>query len=76
MADLAGSERCVALGHHPDSHGDWGTTPDDHPMSFDGEPLCSATRYGAACTECESEECGYPPVNRDAFWALFAQTAL
>lgn len=65
FAELAGSEKCLALGHvTPEiawdddfdkveaDHPEWAAK---HPWSWDGERLCLDTRYGVACTACEGE---------------------
>lgn len=70
LAELAGSPKCLALGHAPDPEEGW-DTGDAHPIGWADEPLCIATRSGSACTECESDDCDRLPLDRDAFWALF-----
>lgn len=61
-AQPAGSEPCLALGHtyDPDRSavvGDDMYEPADlHPFGWGGGgPICTATRYGVACTYCEGE---------------------
>lgn len=58
-AELAGSKACQELGH-PVILGDSEESileheKYDHSPAFDGGWVCGATRYGAACTECEGE---------------------
>lgn len=57
FAKYAGSDECIALGHTEDDY----ENDETHPPSWDGDPLCLATRYGTCCTECEGE-CSYEPV--------------
>lgn len=70
FAEVAGSEKCLALGHKPDPEQDWDTEElyDSHPYGWDGERLCIGTKYGAACTECESEDCPWEPANAEILW--------
>lgn len=60
FAELAGSPGCVARGHasHVDEeHPLFEAWADEHPLSWEGERLCQATKYGTACTACEGD-CG------------------
>jgi hypothetical protein len=66
FCEPANSDACKALGHVVPKEGD-----DEHPFGWDGDVICPATRYGSACSECESENCPWSPTDRDAFWALF-----
>ncbi len=75
LAEEAGSAACVALGHSKPEDG-WGEGLDDeHVPGWDGTWLCDATRYGSACTYCESEDCeASASLNmrtRAEFWELF-----
>ena len=71
LAYEAGSARCLALGHvEPD--GGW-LDDTDHPNSWEGEPLCEATKYDTCCTQCEGE-CDYE-IQADLFWTALARYA-
>jgi elongation factor P--beta-lysine ligase len=70
FAEYAGSEQCLALGHTADEEGEW--DDDAHPYGWDGDQICVATRYGLACTECESDECFGEDTDTRAFWELFS----
>lgn len=76
LAEDAGSYRCLKLGHYPDPALGWDDDGENHPTGWNGDPLCFETRYGQACTECESEDCegaSYLAMStRDEFWALVA----
>lgn len=63
-ADDAGSDKCRALGHE---EADW-DNDETHPSSFDGEPLCYATRHGSLCTVCEGE-CYYDYDEARLLWS-------
>lgn len=67
FAEEAGSDKCLALGHKPDPEDGWRADPDDHPMSWDGDPLCIGTRCGEACTQCEGE-CDFEFFDAGALW--------
>lgn len=65
-AHSAGGPECLALGHFPnpetraqeieDIYDAGGFDGDgDHPPSWDGDPLCAATKYAVACGEHEGE---------------------
>ena len=69
MCEEAGSPECLALGHQPDTDGDW--NDDEHPSGWGYEPVCPATQYGSACSECESDDCSWTPTDSAAFWELF-----
>lgn len=71
LCEMAGSPECLALGHKPDPVNGWDDDPDLHPLGWDGiEPICPATRYGTACTQCESDDCGgWEAFDPDALWA-------
>lgn len=65
----AGSSECLALGHDQDN-----LDEDIHYPGWDGEILCTATKYDTACSDCEGEcavEDLLKPLDREAFWALF-----
>jgi hypothetical protein len=61
FCDLAGSPACLALGHtEPPNDAPWGDEDDDpnaedHIHGWDGDIICQATSYGAACSQCEGE---------------------
>jgi len=70
-AELAGSPKCLALGH------EWNPEGDDleherfgHEPGWGGDNwICPDTRYGSACTECEGEcHLGEWPAD-DILWA-------
>lgn len=71
LAELAGSVACAALGHaaHVDEdsplYDEW---IEAHPVGWSGEHLCEATRFGSACTACESESCDFRPA--PSLWDL------
>lgn len=50
----AGSKPCADLGHEPDPVSGW-DDDEEHPLGFDGEPVCPATSYAPACTYCEGD---------------------
>jgi hypothetical protein len=59
FAEAAGSEKCLALGHKPkedarDEFDEW--DDDNHPYGWFGF-VCAETRWGQACTVCESDDC-------------------
>lgn len=70
-AELAGSEACLALGHRYDPDGatddDTWLPEDQHGYGWQGEQLCTGTRYGVACTDCEGECDQTDPVD---LWSL------
>lgn len=49
FAELAGSTKCLALGHREPFD------EDTHTEGWEGELICDATRYGDACMYCEGE---------------------
>jgi len=69
----AASEACRALGHVISGE-EWFDSSELHPCGWDGELICPATRTGAACTTCESDDCDteWTPTDTNAFWALFS----
>ena len=69
IAEYAGSEKCLALGHVIDPDGEWNA--DTHPWGWGLEPMCPATQYDTACTRCESSECEFEPTDARAFWKMF-----
>jgi hypothetical protein len=76
FADVAGSEACVALGH-PDSAD--ALEVDGHERGWTGEVICTGTRFGVACTECEGECAENEALamsERAEFWALFSTERL
>lgn len=71
LAHEAGGPECLALGHAPeDDEWDW----DTHPMGWNGDQLCEATKYDVACSNCEGEvdDCeGFEDLVSPAdFWKL------
>jgi hypothetical protein len=74
ICDFAGDSSCLALGHEPDPEEGW-SDDDAHPKGWSGVPVCPATKWQAACSYCESDDCQSPPLDRDAFWALFRSAA-
>jgi hypothetical protein len=70
FAEIAGSEKCLALGHRPDPELGWETDDlyDSHPYGWHGDQLCTATKYGTACTECESDDCPWEPADPEILW--------
>jgi len=71
IAEFAGSDECVALGHVADVYGGWDAQT--HPYGWGNEQMCVATRYGTACTYCESEDCEAPKTDTSVFWKLFEE---
>lgn len=69
-----GSPQCLALGHsvHDDLESDPLYGDGTHIMGWT-EPICSATRYGVACTYCEGE-CDHQ-LPRVKLWTLVADRA-
>ena len=66
FAEFAGSTACLALGHKPNEYGEWDEDA-IHESGWDGETLCTSTKYGSACTHCEGEcDMQAPP----SLWAL------
>ncbi len=70
FADFAWSEKCLAAGHKKDSSafdedGAYHDYEDElygdgtHASGFDGDLLCTDTKWGTCCTECEGEDCEY-----------------
>jgi len=59
FAKYAFDEECLAFGHKPGSSDDEEDDPyiadGTHTGSWDGETICTSTKYGVACTYCESE---------------------
>jgi hypothetical protein len=77
LCQIAGSPACEALGHVAPEEGWWEDETGQHEMGWE-EMLCLPTKYGSACTTCESDECDYPwpaPPDREKFWALFGERA-
>lgn len=74
MCYLAGDPECLALGHKPDPDGEW-YDGDLHVNGWNGDTVCPETRWGTACTECETEtgDCDYEAPDVRAFWDLFAE---
>jgi hypothetical protein len=73
LCDFAGDPSCLALGHTPDPETEW-DDDDDHPYGWGGNPICPATKYATACTECESDDCEWDgPTDARSFWALFGK---
>lgn len=70
FCELAGSEECEALGHKPDKEYGW-DDDQEHPYGWDGEVICPATRFGAACTQCEGE-CDFEFFDSSALWKAVA----
>lgn len=70
LCHSAGSDECRALGHppRPDESADpagyerwadeWG-----HEYGWDDELICPATKYGSACSVCETDDCPHPATN-------------
>lgn len=63
-AHMAASDQCLALGHFPNPETREQELEDiieswdfdgDHPLSWDHEPLCAATKYDVACSEHEGQ---------------------
>lgn len=65
FADEAGSDQCVALGH---TESDW-ENDETHPMGWDGDPICEATKFGQACSACEGE-CDFSTPSVVKIWEL------
>lgn len=70
FADFAWSEKCLAAGHKKDpsafdEDGAYHDYEDElygdgtHVTGFDGDILCTETKWGSCCTDCESEDCEY-----------------
>ena len=70
FADFAWSERCLAAGHEKDpqaldddgayhDHEDALYGDGTHCSGFDGDVLCTETKWGTCCTTCEGEDCEY-----------------
>lgn len=59
FADEAFSEKCLALGHREEEGDDPHYADGDHSYGWDGSMLCEGTKWGVACSECESEDCPY-----------------
>lgn len=59
FADEAFSEKCLALGHSEEGGDDPHYADGQHSRGWDGSMLCEGTKWGVACTECESEACPY-----------------
>lgn len=74
FADEVGSAGCLAAGHTVYEDQDDDPLYDDgtHIRGWDWEPLCTATRYGEACTYCEGEcQVTVPTVD---LWAMVRAT--
>lgn len=60
FAEEAFSEKCLALGHAEDADGDDPHYADgDHTYGWNDSMICTDTKWGVACTECESDDCPY-----------------
>jgi hypothetical protein len=74
ICEMAGSDRCLDLGHIPDPVDGWWSDDEAHPVGWSGDPICPATRLEDACTVCEGpvSECESAPTDTAAFWRLFS----
>lgn len=77
LCDFAGDRSCLALGHKPDPECGW-EEDDEHPEGWGGNPICPATKYDVACSQCESDDCEGAELlamsTRNELWALVAKS--
>lgn len=82
LCDTAGGPECLALGHKPqpvtDEDADIlddGWDDEEHPLGWDFERICPATRSESACTTCESPDCPWTPFDPTALWKAVSKEA-
>lgn len=70
FCEIAGGAACEALGHKPDPEFGW-DDDEEHFYGWDSEIICPATRWGAACSQCEGE-CDFAFFDAGALWKRVA----